>query len=107
MLDSHLQAREELTTREFYQRVPLERNSQTPSYRSYITITASPLFYKQLHVSVFEKSYFIIVSRVKDCLSALLHLIEFLYIVTWKHSSVVLIPIFHAGKDVLNVPSKI
>ena len=73
----------------------------------YITITASPLFYKQLHVSVFEKSYFIIVSRVKDCLSALLHLIEFLYIVTWKHSSVVLIPIFHAGKDVLNVPSKI
>ena len=27
----------------------------------HITNTASPLFYKQLHVSVFEKSYFIIV----------------------------------------------
>ena len=65
----------------------------------------------------FEKSYFIIVLhkisctrqfesqlsscsfalsfRVKDWLSALLHLIRFFNIVTWKHSSVVLIPIFH------------
>ena len=65
----------------------------------YITITASTLFYKQLHLSVFEKSYFIIVLqkisctrqfesqlslrsfalsfRVKDCLSALLHLFGF------------------------------
>ncbi len=32
---------------------------------------------------------------VKDCLSALLHFIGFLYIATWKHNSVVLIPIFH------------
>ena len=32
--------------------------------------------------------------RVKDCLSALLHFIGFLYIATWKHNSVVLIPIF-------------
>ena len=55
----------------------------------------------------FEKSYFIIVFRVKDCLSALLHLIGFLYIVTWKHRLIVLIPIFHAGKDVFNIPSKV
>ena len=33
----------------------------------YITITASPLFYKQLHVSVFEKSYFIIVLQKISC----------------------------------------
>ena len=68
----------------------------------------------------FEKSYFIIVLqkisctrqfesqlslrsfalsfRVKDCLSTLLQLIGFLYIVTWKHRLIVLIPIFHAGK---------
>ena len=54
-----------------------------------------------------KKSYFIIVFRVKDCLSALLHLIGFLYIVTWKHRLIVLIPIFHAGKDVFNIPSKV
>ena len=68
----------------------------------------------------FEKSYFIIVLqkisctrqfesqlslrsfalsfRVKDCLSTLLQRIGFLYIVTWKHRLIVLIPIFHAGK---------
>lgn len=55
----------------------------------------------------FRKSYFIIVFRVKDCLNALLHLIGFLYIVTWKHRLIVLIPIFHAGKDVFNIPSKV
>ena len=98
------------------------------SCHMYITITASPLFYK-LHVSVFEKSYFIIVLqkisctrqfesqlslrsfalsfRVKDCLSTPLHLIGFLNIVTWKHRLIVLIPIFHAGKNVFNVSSKV
>lgn len=40
-------------------------------------------------------------------LSTLLHLICFFNIVTWKHRLIVLIPIFHAGKDVFNVPSKI
>lgn len=55
----------------------------------------------------FEKSDYCIVFRVKDCLSALLHLFVFLLIVTWKHRAVVLIPIFHAGKDVLNILSKV
>ena len=74
----------------------------------YITITASTLFYKQLHLSVFEKSYFIIVLqkisctrqfesqlslrsfalsfRVKDCLSALLHLFGFQFVLPLKMS---------------------
>ena len=33
----------------------------------HITNTASPLFYKQLHVSVFEKCYFIIVLQKISC----------------------------------------
>ena len=33
----------------------------------YITNTASSLFYKQLHVSVFEKSYIIIVLQKISC----------------------------------------
>ena len=55
----------------------------------------------------FEKSDYCIVFRVKDCLSALLHLFVYLLIVTWEHRAVVLIPIFHAGKDVLNILSKV
>ena len=55
-------------------------------------------FESQLSLRSFALSF-----RVKDCLSALLHLIGFLNIVTWKHRLKVLIPIFHAGKDVFNL----
>ena len=47
-----------------------------------------------------------IVFRAKTNLSAPHHLTCFLDIETWKHSSIVLIPIFHAGKDILYVPTK-
>ena len=29
------------------------------------------------------------------------------FVITWEHGEVVLIPIFHAGKDVFNIPSKV
>ena len=41
----------------------------------------------------------------KENLNAPLHLTCFLNIETWKHSPTVLIPIFHAGKDILYVPT--
>ena len=48
-----------------------------------------------------------IVFRAKGSLSAPHHLTCFLNIEIWKHSPIVLIPFFHAGKDILNVPTKI
>lgn len=42
--------------------------------------------------------------RAKENLSALLHLTCFVNIETWKHSPIVLIHIFHAGKNILYVP---
>ena len=47
-----------------------------------------------------------IVFRAKTNLSAPHHLTCFLNIETWKHSPIVLIPFFHAGKDILYVPTK-
>ena len=55
----------------------------------------------------FEKKYLLYRFKGEGLLSTLLHLICFLNIVTWKHRLIVLIPIFHAGKDIFNVSSKI
>ena len=73
----------------------------------YIINTASPLFFKQLRIYVFFKKRITIVFRAKGNLSAPHHLTCFLNIDTWMHYSIVLIPIFHAGKDILYVPTKI
>ena len=72
----------------------------------YITNTASPLFFKQLRIYILKKSI-TIVFRAKGSLSVPHRLTCFLNIETWKHSPTVLIPFFHAGKDILYVPSKI
>lgn len=71
----------------------------------YITNTASPLFFKKLRIYVLKK--ITIVFRAKGNLSAPHHLTCSLDIETWKHSPIVLIPFFHAGKDILYVPTKI
>ena len=52
-------------------------------------INCTRQFESQLSLRSFALSF-----RVKDCLSALIHLIGFLNIVTWKHRLIVLIPIF-------------
>ena len=44
---------------------------------------------------------------MKGNLSAPHDLTYFLNIETWKYSPIVLIPIFHAGKDILYVPTKL
>lgn len=54
----------------------------------------------------FLKKRITIAFRAKANLSAPHHLTCFLDIETWKHSSIVLIPFFHAGKDILYVPTK-
>ena len=56
-------------------------------------ISCTRQFESQLSLRSFALSF-----RVKDCLSALLHLFGFLNIVIWKQRAVILIPIFHAGK---------
>jgi len=71
----------------------------------YITNTASPAIFQAVtHICFFKNA---IVFRAKGNLSAPHHLTCFLDIETWKHSPIVLIPFFHAGKDILYVPTKI
>ena len=72
----------------------------------YTINTASPLFFKQLRIYVLKKRI-TIVFRARGSLSAPHHLTCFLNIDTWKLYSIVLIPIFHAGKDILYAPTNI
>ena len=71
----------------------------------YTINTASPLFFKQLRIYVLKKRI-TIVFRARGSLSAPLHLTCFVNIETWKHRPINLISIFHAGKDILYVPTK-
>ena len=66
--------------------------------------SVSVIFQAVTHISF--KKRITIVFRAKGNLSAPHHLTRFLNIETWKHSPTVLIPIFHAGKNILYVPSK-
>lgn len=65
--------------------------------------SVSVIFQAVTHISF--KKRITIVFRAKGNLSAPHHLTRFLNIETWKHSPTVLIPIFHAGKDILYVPT--
>ena len=64
------------------------------------------IFQAVTHICFFKKRI-TIVFRAKANLSAPHHLTCFLDIETWKHSPIVLIPFFHAGKDILYAPTKI
>lgn len=64
------------------------------------------IFQAVTHICFFKKRI-TIAFRAKGNLSAPHHLACFLNIETWKHSPIVLIPFFHAGKDILYVPTKI
>lgn len=63
------------------------------------------IFQAVTHICFFKKRI-TIAFRAKANLSAPHHLTCFLDIETWKHSPIVLIPFFHAGKDILYVPTK-
>lgn len=71
---------------------------------SYIPPIQHPRYFSSS--CAYIKKRITIVFRAKANLSAPHHLTCFLNIETWKHSPIVLIPFFHAGKDILYVPTK-
>ena len=64
-----------------------------------------PRYFSRSYAYMFKKNT--IVFRTKGNLSAPHHLTCSLDIETWKHSPIALIPILHAGKDILYAPTKI